>query len=765
MAADQRVPRHAASPYSPTISLAAGSLQGLQLEPQAIRAGALGARRRPFRADRRARAGRRRVAIVGHCTTDSPGPSQGSSGRRTVPDGRRSGGSVPRLLAYDPAGASLVLGAPLVFTFSDHQVPTSILQDPPKHLDWFYDPQQKHGSWLNVDRSDSLNLTVTDATTATMSRRPRPAATGRSGLVTTNVTAARGRGLGKIANAGGGLDVSVEVGGQYDKNQSSYNRGGSSNTLSTHRGDERRRPAHRDHTQLVGLPLPHPRPHAQGRQREPGARAGRPSPSTASTRSPCPGRPSPSGRAGAQLRGVVPARARERQRALLPPADSAPTGSSPRLDPSPARSDRSFWAAGGATGATRRVHPAPAPPQQGLHGRPHRLVGRAVRSPADTGSGNSTSTNGTLSESADIDAGALPRSSTAGRQAHACADVDVKFNNSNSWSSLKTSSNTTTSTNTFTLQQDSAAQPNWAYGAATAYYTDPAGAYRAAHAVNILASIRAGTGVAAVLRRTAGPGPQPPQPDGDDLQPEGQDQRHPQLERLRQPAADPGFLRPPPGRRARRAERVAASRAPISYPTDGDTVQLQVRVYNCSLDTAATNVPVEFGPSRATPTTRTTRDRPELGTRDRGQHPRPGLGAGQLPLGHRRARPPPGRSCTASSSSSPPTTRKNPNDPWNNVIHAWDDRYDDPATVDGTPSGDRLIDSFTGKHETLEAGQNKQGWGEVTINPKRPPGPGWRSRPRPPRRLASDGGPRRERTRVTAPHALAATAGRTRGDH
>ena len=51
-------------------------------------------------------------------------------------------------------------------------------------------------------------------------------------------------------------------------------------------------------------------------------------------------------------------------------------------------------------------------------------------------------------------------------------------------------------------------------------------------------------------------------------------------------------------------------------------------------------------------------------------------------------------------------------DPWNDVVHAWADRYDDdPATVDGTPSGDRLTDPFTGALETLEAGQNKQGWG------------------------------------------------------
>src|SRR5262249_43944176 len=105
-----------------------------------------------------------------------------------------------------------------------------------------------------------------------------------------------------------------------------------------------------------------------------------------------------------------------------------------------------------------------------------------------TGSGDSTTTGGTLSESADIDAGASAEVHAGIGQVDACTDVDVKFNNSNSWSTLNTGSNTTVSTNTFTLQQDSAAQPNWAYGAATAYYTDPVGVYRAAHAVNVLAS-------------------------------------------------------------------------------------------------------------------------------------------------------------------------------------------------------------------------------------------------------------------------------------
>ena len=62
-------------------------------------------------------------------------------------------------------------------------------------------------------------------------------------------------------------------------------------------------------------------------------------------------------------------------------------------------------------------------------------------------------------------------------------------------------------------------------------------------------------------------------------------------------------------------------------------------------------------------------------------------------------------------------------DPWNNVVHAWADRYGDPATVDGTRSGDRLTDPFTGQYETLEAGQNKQGYGEVTIYPNPSPNP------------------------------------------
>jgi hypothetical protein len=104
------------------------------------------------------------------------------------------------------------LGAPVVFRFADHQVPTSILQDPPKHLDWFYDPQQKHGSWLQVDRSNSLNLTVTDSSNSSYESQTTTGSDWTIGSsVTANVTASTEAGLGKVANAGGGLDVSAEI--------------------------------------------------------------------------------------------------------------------------------------------------------------------------------------------------------------------------------------------------------------------------------------------------------------------------------------------------------------------------------------------------------------------------------------------------------------------------------------------------------------------------------------------------------------------------
>jgi hypothetical protein len=743
------------SPFSPTISLAAGSFQGLMLNPK----------------DQSQVPWPLAVGLSGQITV--PGEPQQYVSWITIhrPSGTQPGqfqadelfqtdldqvATSPRLLAYDQTGSSLLLGAPVVFSFSNHQVPTSILQDPPKHLDWFYDPQQKHGSWLNVDRSESLNLTVTDATTATYESQTTTGSDWTIGAsVTTNVTASTEEGLGKIANAGGGLDVSAEVGGQYDKNQSSYNSGGSSNTLSISGatndddlliGSQRSWSVYR--YPIIGRMLNdasgHPvlGPDGQGQY--------------GFYEITLPGQTIPFGPGGGRNFGDWYQPLHENGNALSYPA-LGPDGLV-ALDPSQLGPPVVL------NGSNNGNNPPVTLPQP-LINKSYVVdpTGSSVslQIAQTTGSGNSTSNTGTLSESADIDAGASGGFYVGVAEASGCADVDLKFNNSNSWSSLKTSSNTTTSTNTFTLQQDSAAQPNWAYGAATAYYTDPVGVYRAAHAVNVLASSESQP----EWRQYYGGRPDPAlnlpdrmvmtynQKDKTSDIPNFNESDSRQLIRG-------FFVLHPDANHGGHSDSLQAG-APASYTTDGDAVQLQVRIFNRSLDTPATNVPVRFV---AVP-------RDALDEKNAG--PPQDLGTVTVssisPLGWQPANliwDTTGKAAVGVQlyrifvivAANDPS--KGSTDRWNNVIHAWQDRYDDPATVDGTPSGDRLIDPLTAQPETLEAGQNKQGWGEVTIYPKSP-APATVARTSATSLASSPATPVRfgSALQVRAPHGLAASAG------
>ena len=336
-----------------------------------------------------------------------------------------------------------------------------------------------------------------------------------------------------------------------------------------------------------------------------------------------------------------------------------------------------------------------------------------------SGGGDTTNATGTLSESADVDAGAYGMFNSGVAKGSVCADVDIKLNNTNSWGSLATSSNSTTSTNSFTLQQDASAQPNWAYGAATAYYTDPAGVYRAAHAVDLLASSEA----APEWKQYYGGRPDPAlNLPGRMVMTYSQVDKANDIPNWNTSASRQQirgfFVLNPDAAHGGQSDSLAAG-APAYQPVDGDTLQLQVRVHNYSLDTAATGVPVEFWA-----VARDAADENNVGSPTR-------LGAvtlGTIPaLGWV-----PANFLWDTSGKAPfgaqlyrifvIVARNDPSlgaaDPWNDVVHAWADRYDDPATVDGTPSGDRLTDPFTGQYETLEAGQNKQGWGEVTLFPR-----------------------------------------------
>ena len=741
-----------ASPYSPTVSLAAGSFQGLNLNPkdqaQIPWALAIGLSGQIGNLDQY-----QSSILIERLSGAQEGQFQS---KELFETDNAAVATSPRLLAYDPAGESLVLGAPLVFNFTDHQVPTSILQDPPKHLDWFYDPQQKHGSWLNVDRSSSLNLTVTDSSNASYQSQT----TGTTdwtigGSVTANVTASTEAGLGKIANAGGGLDVSGEVGGQYDHNHNWYTAGSSTDTISTSAatkdddvlmGSQRSWSVYR--YPILGRPLTDD--HGQPVVGPDGK------PQYGFYEITLPGQTIPFGPGGGRNFGDWYQPLHENGNVLSYPAIG--TDGLVALDPA-TLGPPVILTGSDANGNPPVSLPQPLLNKSYLVDPTGSSVDLAIS--GTTGSGGSTSDSGTLSESLDIDAGASAEVHAGIGQVNACADVDLKFNNSNSWSTLRTSSNTTTSTNSFTLQQDSAAQPNWAYGAATAYYTDSAGVYRATHAVDILASSES----APEWRKYYGGLPDPAlnlpgrmvlaynQKDKTNDIPNWNDSDSRQQIR--------GFFVLHPDAEHGGPSDSLQSGAPDFYPTDGDTVQLQVRVFNRSLDTAATNVPVHF---LAVP--RDAKDEHNAGpAQDLGTVTVPSIAA----LGWQPANLLWDTSGKASTGVQlyrifvivAANNPKNPNDPWNNVIHAWQDRYDDPATVDGTPTGDRLIDPLTDQPETLEAGENKQGWGEVTINPKPPasaPAPrssavALASAPATSVRFGSGG------ISVTAPHALGGAAG------
>ena len=375
-----------------------------------------------------------------------------------------------------------------------HHVPTFILQDPPKHLDWFYDPQQKHGSWLNVDRSNSLNLTVTDATTSAYSSQTDTTTSWTIGAsVTVNVTASAEAGVNGRRRRRGRAQRQRHGRGPVRPQPRLVHREQLVRHAQHQRVDERRRPPRRHRAHLAGLPLPHRQLHAQGHQT--GTRCLGPDgqPQYGFYEITLPGATVPFGPGGGRAFGDWYQPLHQNGNALSYPALDAATGLVP-LDPGTLGPPVTL-AGSDANGDTP---PVTLPQPLSTRATSSTPPGPRSRCPSRRPPAAATppDANGTLSESADVDGGRTGRPTSASPAVSGCADVDVKLNNSNSWGSLKTSSNSTTSTNTFTLQQDAAAQPNWAYGAATAYYTDPAGVYRAAHAVDLLASTdgRAGAG-------------------------------------------------------------------------------------------------------------------------------------------------------------------------------------------------------------------------------------------------------------------------------
>ena len=630
----------AGSTVVPTVSLAAGSFQGLILDatdpaqvPWAMAVGVSGLIGSASQASASVTYYRVQMGLRPACS----GPLSCSSPTRSRP---------PRPPACWPTtrrGPPSSWGPRIVYTMSGNHVPTSILQDPPKHLDWFYDPQQKHGSWLNVDRSTSLNLTVTDSQTSAYSTQGDTTTDWTIGSsVTANVTASDDAGIGDVLDAGAGLSASASVGGSYDKNHDWYTSSSSSYSLTTtdSTNDADLLAGTMRTWQVYRYPIINYALKDKNNQPilGPGGQ-----PQYGFYEITLPGSTVSFGPTESTFYADWYQPLHQNGNALsYPPLD--PATNTVKLDTSTFGPPVALVPSGGYPSGV----PTPTPLAQPLLNTPYSIgvSSEAVQLSfgSSSGAGDTSKATGTLSESADVDGGAWGDFKTGIVNSSVCVDVDVKVDNSNSWGSLNTSSSSTTSTNTFTISQDSAAESNWAYGAATAYYIDTVGTYRAAHGVNVLASKVAEQNWTDYYGGKPDPALNLP-----NRMVLAHNPNDPKVNSIpnwsnadtRQLIRGAWALRPDAAHGGKTGSLSAGATAPS--PVDGDTLQLQVRVHNYSLDTPANAVPVEFwkvprerrrhgerGPAA------------EAGDRRPGHHPRPGLGAGELPVEHRRHGPPGG---------------------------------------------------------------------------------------------------------------------------
>jgi hypothetical protein len=350
------------------------------------------------------------------------------------------------------------------------------------------------------------------------------------------------------------------------------------------------------------------------------------------------------------------------------------------------------------------------------------FVDRTSTSPSltitgSTSSGSDTTTSNTLSESADLLLSLKTKVGTKKDYVAYELSNDIKFDNKKTHADQHIATHEVKSASGFTLTQNQAATTSQAYEAATAYYYTQDGTTKVAHAVDLQAS---GTGKFfwnSLYGGRADPAVELPN----------------RIQMLLNPSTGsfsiPVFMNTPARQRVRGMAFLhpddpnspATSGAPWgSVPVAGDQVVVSVRVVNYSLGTPANNVTVRF---EAVPV-----DALSInvlgGPRVIGTTTIPSIAARGAQLA----------SVTWDTTGFGPSngggTQQyrvfaivDPDGAVPNEIHAWKNRYPAyPATTDGTPNGEVLIDPRTGKPETLEAGQNKQGFAEFAVSTPLPSG-------------------------------------------
>lgn len=621
---------------------------------------------------------------------------EGAALKEVFSSDQRKTGAVYDVTAYDDRGQSLVLGAPSVLTYSNLARTDMIVQDPPKHADWLCDQKAKTCAWYNVDRTEAYNVLVSNTTGQTYSSKTHTTSDwdiGGSASVSNKTTIEEG--LFGVAKIGGSLEVGgtiarshSEKGDSYDGNSSSYELKVSQATNDDDLIGGRQQTVYDFRYPILGRTLndasgkPIPNPGDPSKPLYPFYEIVLPGPTV----------PIAVG-GGRNFDWYQPLH--ENGNAL-----SYPQVSGGGVDVSADAGPPVNLAGGGGT--------IPQP----LINTPY-FVDRTSTSPdltikGATSGGSDTTTSDTLAGSVDVKTSLSAKVQVGVAKGSNETHVDLKFDDSKTTGTQKMADHEVSSAKSFTLTQDEAAISSQAYQAATAYYYAKDGTTKVTHAVDLLASNAGKQFWADHYTGHADPALNLP------------NRLEMQYDVYNKTYDIPGFW-PTVTRQMIRGFFVLhpndpksplTSGAPLSGdPADGDKVVLAVRVSNYSLDTAAHNVLVRFeavpvdaanvevlGPPRLIDTTTVPSIAPRgvqvanitWDTTGFG----PGTGGQQYRV----------------------FVTVDPNATIPDAIHGWQNRFPNyPATVDGTPKGQRLIDPRTGQPEMLEPGQNKQGFQLVTV--------------------------------------------------
>ncbi|MEY2568702.1 MAG: hypothetical protein QOE35_3231 [Actinomycetota bacterium] len=333
---------------------------------------------------------------------------------------------------------------------------------------------------------------------------------------------------------------------------------------------------------------------------------------------------------------------------------------------------------------------------------------------AEAAKGCELSSTGKLTTEAGFKATLAGQVSEGAEQEKARVWVDVNFESENTWSKLNVAEVTASKGFEYAVVHDGALRDaRFPYSVASAYYLTTAGTQRVTHGVRFPIDPNARNDAWSKTYGRTDPALNLPDKILMEQNPNTDELTEPIWNSSAERQKIRGFFVLHPEDTPVAAERGAEfGRNPVA----GEKVALRVRVSNYSVSQPASNVKVRFdavevenSDGEEGPTKLTGLQVP-IGSTDVDVIPPRGVAEATVPwdtTGH-------GPEDGSGSRSWLVFVTVDPDNTIPNETHELHDRYSNPATVDGR----ELIDPRTGRAETLEAGQNNQGWGALTIAAK-----------------------------------------------